>query len=182
MTAMPRKAVVGVVVGLLLAVAAACRSGEEAPGVASAGGVPVAGVPSPGAATDRDAALRDFAQCMRDNGVDLPDPQPGGRTGGAYGTLLRDNSPLVREAFAACRSRLPNGGEPPRLDPEKMETYRAFAGCMRDNGVPMPDPAPDGSLQGALIGTIDPNDPVLQAAVAACRDLLAGLLPDGGRR
>lgn len=173
---------VGVMVALLMVVAAGCGSGNEEPGVATAGGVPVAGVTSAPATKDRDAALRDFAQCMRDNGVDLPDPQPGGRMAGEYVALLRENDPVVRAALVACRSRLPNGGEPPTLDPERLETYRAFAGCLRDNGVPMPDPAPDGSLQGALLAGIDPNDPVFQTAVEACRDHLAGLLPDGGSR
>ncbi|MBX6750644.1 MAG: hypothetical protein IRY85_13405 [Micromonosporaceae bacterium] len=182
MKVMSMRAVVGVGVALLLATATACGSGDDEPGVASAGGLPVAGVTSPTAAGDRDAALRDFAQCMRDNGVDLPDPEPGSGMLEAYGGLLRGEDPVVREAFAACRSRLPNGGEPPKLDPERLENYRAFAGCMRDNGVSLPDPAPDGSLQLSLMGGLNPSDPVFQAAVEACQDHLAGLLPNGGRR
>ena len=168
----------GIAAALLLAVAAGCGSGDEEPGVASAGGAPPASVTSPAFPGDRDAALRDFAQCMRDNGVDLPDPQPGGRMAGVYRELLRDD-PVVQEALAACRSRLPNGGEPPRLNPEQLEIYRAFAGCMRDNGVEIPDPAPDGSLRGALMAELDLDDPVFQAALEACRDHLTGLLPGG---
>jgi hypothetical protein len=182
MKVMPRRAVVGVGVALLVALAAACGSGDEEPGVATAGGQPVAGVTSPTGVADRNAALREFTQCMRDNGVDLPDPAPGTGLVEAYGGLLRGDDPLVREAFAACRSRLPNGGEPPKLDPERLEKYRAFAACMRENGVDLPDPSPDGSLQLSLTDGINPGDPVFQAAVEACRDHLAGLLPTGGRR
>jgi len=174
------KAGVGVMAALLLATVTAC--GDEEPGVATAGGGPRAGVPASAEAVDRDAAMRDFAQCMRDNGVDLPDPQPGRRMSEAYGGLLRGDDPVVREALAACRSRLPNGGEPPKLDPVQLESYRAFAGCMRDNGVPLPDPAPDGSLQITGTGGINLSDPVFQAAVEACLDHLIGLRPDGGRR
>ena len=171
----------GIVAALLLAVAAGCGSGDEEPGVASAGGDRPAGVTTPVAPDDREAALRDFAQCMRDNGVDLPDPQPGNRVAGEFGRLLRDGDPVVREAMVACRSRLPNGGEPPRLNQEQLEIYRAFAACMRDNGVEVPDPAPDGSLRGALVGQVDPDDPDFQAALEACRDHLAGLAPGAGQ-
>jgi hypothetical protein len=58
----------------------------------------------------QDAALK-FAQCMRDHGVDVPDPNfnstNGPPAGGPFGSLDR-NDPKVSAAFDACRSILPN--------------------------------------------------------------------------
>ena len=49
-----------------------------------------------------------FAQCMREHGVDIPDPQFG--EGGGAGLRLRSsnpNDPKFREAEEACRDKLP---------------------------------------------------------------------------
>jgi hypothetical protein len=50
-------------------------------------------------------ALR-FAQCMRDNGVDMPDPRNGRLD---FGDVDRD-SPASKEAFGECRPRLTGQG------------------------------------------------------------------------
>ncbi len=180
----------GIVAALLVTVTAAgCGSDDEGPGVATAGG---GGAPAATESTasdeeaDREEQLRDFAQCMRDHGVDLPDPQPGTGVSGLapWAEVLSGDDPTVQAAFEACQSRLPNGGEPPQLNPEQLEVYRNFAGCMRENGIDLPDPAADGTLQlrAFLAAGIDPEDPVFQAAFEACRSTLTGLLgaPLGG--
>jgi hypothetical protein len=51
---------------------------------------------------------------------------------------------------------------------------------MREHGVDVPDPDPDGTLnigRGGRFGNINPTDPKVQAAFTACRDRLAGLFP-----
>ena len=55
-----------------------------------------------------------------------------------------------------------------------------YAGCMRDNGVDMPDP--DFSAGSGMIdlGIADPNDATFRAADEACRSILAGFGPMGG--
>jgi hypothetical protein len=63
----------------------------------------------------RDAALK-FAQCMRRNGVDVPDPQPGeggisiGKDSGGSGPRIDPSSPAFQRAQKACASYLPGGG------------------------------------------------------------------------
>jgi hypothetical protein len=53
--------------------------------------------------------MREFSQCMRDNGLpDFPDPDAEGRLRGV-GHEAR--GPTYEAAFAACRERLPGGGE-----------------------------------------------------------------------
>jgi hypothetical protein len=54
--------------------------------------------------------MREFSQCMRDNGLpDFPDPDPNGRLRGA-GHEQR-NDPQYQAAFETCRGKLPGGGE-----------------------------------------------------------------------
>ena len=183
-----RRALGGLGAGLIL-FAAGCGRGDEGPGVATAGGAgatPSASAAAPDEDADRQEQLRQFAQCMRDNGVDVPDPDPaaGIRGFGALAEKLSSDDPAVQAAFTACQSKLPNGGQPPKLNAEQLEAYRVFAGCMREHGVDLPDPAADGSLQlgGLLRAGLNPEDPTFQAAFTACRDTLAGVLPSGAPR
>jgi hypothetical protein len=59
----------------------------------------------------RDAALK-FARCMRDRGIDMPDPQV--REGGAMlqrgPAGVNPNSPRFKAAEKACAKLLPGGG------------------------------------------------------------------------
>ena len=91
---------------------------------------------------DRQEQLRQFAQCMRDNGVDVPDPDPaaGVRGFGALAERLSSDDPAVQAAFTACQSKLPNGGEPPKLNAGAARGLPGVRQCMRDNGVDLPDP------------------------------------------
>jgi hypothetical protein len=162
-------------VAVLVLLAAAGCGKSEGPQVASAGGAatPSAGATTTASAGDREEQLRQFAGCMREHGVDVPDPQPGQTLAGAGGAL---NDPDFSTAFAACRSTLPNGGEPPKLSPDQVKIYLDFAACMREHGVDLPDPAPDGTLNLNLgSGRFNFTDPTFQAAIAACRDKFTGL-------
>jgi hypothetical protein len=54
--------------------------------------------------------MRQFSQCMRDNGVpDFPDPDPDGRLRG-QGHEQQD-TPTFRAAMQTCRPKLPGGGD-----------------------------------------------------------------------
>lgn len=76
-------------------------------------------------------------------------------------------TPLL--ALAACGSANAGGGT---SDP--TAAARAFAQCMRDNGLTSyPDPDPNGR-QGAGHDAFDPNDPKVKAATEKCRNLLPG--------
>jgi hypothetical protein len=171
----------GLVLCLLLALSmAGCGGSGGDDGVATAG--------SPGSKTgssagtdglsDQDRSLK-FAQCMRDNGVaNFPDPKS--NDGGGMSIDVPDGTDpkKVDAAMQKCKLYLPNGGEPPKVDPQRAEQNRKFAKCMRDNGVPnFPDPGADGGIQ---MNGNDPglnmNDPKFQAAQQAC----AQYQPAGG--
>jgi hypothetical protein len=54
--------------------------------------------------------MREFSQCMRDNGLpDFPDPDADGQLRGA-GHELQDD-PTYQAAMETCREKLPGGGE-----------------------------------------------------------------------
>ena len=165
---------------LAMAGAAACAPSSASTGIASAGGSGTATAhPSP--TVDAEEQAREFAQCMREHGVDIPDPDTAG--GGGVRITVSGNPGGTQAALQACQDKLPNGGTPPSMDPEQQEKLREYAQCMREHGVDIPDPDPNG---GGLMITksggpgdgpnLDPNDPSFQAAQQACQDKLPGAL------
>src|SRR5215468_3253808 len=106
---------------LALAGAAACGRSPASNGIASAGGTRSA-TPHPTASVDQEEQARAFAQCMRDHGVDMPDPQTvdGGSGGGGGLRITVSGGPNsnIDAATEACKDKLPNGGTPPSLSPE----------------------------------------------------------------
>jgi hypothetical protein len=154
---------VGIVVGLLLAIGVAGCGGADGGGAADKGGSPTSSV-----AGDRVK----FAQCMREHGIDMPDPEPG-NSGNADRMPDGVDPQKVDAAMQQCKQYMPNGGEPPKADPQQVEHQLEFAKCMRTNGVPdFPDPDANGAIQikpgaGGQLG-LDPSDPKFQAAQKAC--------------
>ncbi|MFG2040638.1 hypothetical protein [Dactylosporangium sp. NPDC048998] len=135
------------IVAPALALAAILLSGT----VACSAGKPNAGPVAP-AGSDQEQALK-FAQCMRDHGVDMPDPRDGHMVTGDLGTPGTINGSGAVElpnadgaAFQACREFLPNGGEPRKLTAAELEQGVRYAQCMRAHGLDYPDPNPAGAL------------------------------------
>lgn len=160
----------------LLVVLAGCAE-DPRDGVATAGG---AGGDKPSAKpVDDDEARRQFAECMRDNGVEMDDPEPGqpGRLTVRERTGDRDK---VEKATQKCRKLLPNGGEfkPSEAD---LEAMREMAKCMRANGVPdFPDPDPQGGIRMKRGDGVDPDDAKFRAAMEKCREHVPERGPRGG--
>jgi hypothetical protein len=168
-------AVIPMILGLTLA---ACGAESDKPGVATANGGAGSGATASPSPVDREEARRKFAQCMREHGVDMPDPEPGGRI--KLNTTGVDKKVLA-DATQACQTLLPNGGELSNLSPDQLEQVRKFAQCMREHGIDMPDPDPDGSLAKIIIGgDIDVNSQAFKDASAACRVFRPGASPSAG--
>jgi hypothetical protein len=122
-------------------------------------------------ATDEDAQALVFAECMRENGIDMPDPAPGqdGFFDAFHGVVDQYDEATVQEAITACDDFFPtyvaggHGGDD--------EATLALAECLREQGLDVPDNLfEDGSLRD-----IDQDE--LRSALEACRDVVAG----GGR-
>ena len=196
-TSRRRLAVGAIAAGLLLA---ACGGGDDAnsatPVVVAADGA----APDDGDAPDDDAtadaatasdeelALQ-FAACMRDEGIDWPDPitEADGSIdlfgGQAPASIAADASDEVIEAAAeTCgpiiegASFLPGAGG---IDEETQDLLLDFAQCLRDEGIDADDPDLDvltgGGSPAALFGDgFDPLDPATQDAIGVCQNLFAG--------
>lgn len=174
------------VVVTLAALTTACSSDDDE-SVATLEDGGSAATASPSADADVEEALLAFAACMRDNGVDLPDPQidEDGRLTFAQGLGDIDpNDPDVEAAFEACEEQLPDIGQAIEFDPEQEAAFAdaqlEFARCMRRNGVDIPDPTGEGFVIGPDSG-IDPTDPDVLAAIEECRPILEEVfVPPGG--
>jgi hypothetical protein len=173
---------------LLLAALAACSANAGGPsGVATLeSAAPDAEASAePSASLDPEAARLAFSECMRDHGIDMPDPEtaagPGGAGTFAFGGEGRDGGEL-QEALEACDEFLQQAvnirGE---IDPEQLDRLVEFAGCMREHGIDMPDPNTDGGMiiqrsdEGRITNGdsgIDPSSPEFQEAREACQPIL----------
>jgi hypothetical protein len=119
----------------------------------------------------REAAL-EYAECMRRNGVDVPDPSPG--QGGIRLTVPEGGpTPAFERAQEECQKHLEDV-EPPELSEDEEREFREraleHARCMREHGVDMPDPTfgEGGRVQMRLDGGVDPDDPAFQEAQREC--------------
>ncbi len=123
------------------------------------------------ASLSRDELAIKFTQCLREQGLNVPDPEPG------KGPMLKfdKNSGVtqqkVQEAMDACKQYNPQADGSP--NPQQEENGRKYAECMRTNGVEkFPDPKP--GQRGIMIGPGVADDPDFQKAQDACQPILAG--------
>jgi hypothetical protein len=135
-------------------------------------------------------ALLKFAQCMRRQGVDVGDPGEGGfvRVGpGGEGAAGGEppNPAKFRRAQQACEKYLREAGPPPELSEEQQEEFErkaiAFARCMREQGIDLPDPetSADGRVAQELPAGAAPESARFRDAEKACRKV--GPQPQGAR-
>jgi hypothetical protein len=136
-----------------------------------------------------DDAQLEFAQCMRENGVDVPDPEPG--EGGINISIPEGVNPdTVEAAQEECepiiRDAIPEGERP---DPSEVRDQATkFAQCMREHGVDIPDPQVDsegrvtlGPVAGGEGGGSPRedimSDPDFEEAQEACQEEVGGFGP-----
>jgi hypothetical protein len=139
-----------------------------------------------------EGALR-FSKCMRDHGVDFPDPQRVGAGGIKIsgGKNVNPNDPKTKAAQNACQKYMKIGGGE-TVDPAKrarlQEAALKYASCMRQHGVDMPDPKFSGGGLTFQAGSgsknssgprdrlgVNPDTPKFKAADKACNHFLGSL-------
>jgi hypothetical protein len=134
---------------------------------------------SGGGSRDFEKAQLEYAKCMREHGVDFPDPV----NGRFQFKEERGDQRKLDEAQKACRDILEKA-KPPVTEEQEAEMREAalkFAKCMRQHGVDMPDPTfPEGggTLMRMPKGMKD-DDPKLEAAQKACQPIMEAARPDG---
>src|SRR4029453_13032 len=121
---------------------------------------------------DAQQAALAFARCMRQHGIDMPDPQMSGNRitqefKAGPGSKGPDD-PKFKAAQQACNKYLPKGAHPPKPTPQQQQQMLALARCMRQHGINMPDPDPNGGaiVIGPKTG-VNPDDPKFKAAQQA---------------
>jgi hypothetical protein len=145
---------------LLAGSLAACGSGDD----------------SASASADSDKAEKarlDFARCMRQHGVEVPDVT----TNKGGGVLIRQrrqaDTPQGRRAMEACQKYLEAAR--PKLSAEDRAKFRdafvKFSSCMRKEGVDLPDPS-QGEVRARV--RINGSDPRIRQATEKCRKLMPG--------
>lgn len=121
---------------LLLFALSACGSTDETPHDSGSGADGGSGTQTQSA---EDYQLA-FAECMREQGVDMPDPNPDGSIEAPAGDGFL-------EAAETCQAELgeapaPPGGGSQMSEEEQRAEWLEIAACFRDNGVDVPDPGP----------------------------------------
>jgi hypothetical protein len=180
MTISRTTALLGVAAALLLGGCGGDAGGAE---VASAGGTAATAAPTEESEQDQDEQALAFAECLRENGLDVPDPEPGQRGGfGGFGALGEDvDEETVRAAMDACRDLAPTFDRERDLTPEQQEQLLELTECLREQGIDVPDPGAGGfgggGGGGGGLGDVDRE--ALDAAREACRDVLDLPAPTG---
>jgi len=124
---------------------------------------------------DDEQAILDLVACLRENGLDIPDPQfgPEGPTFADPSVLLNIDlgSDTFIDAMDACAELL--AALQPEVDPaqqaEQVELQLVLAECMRREGIDdFPDPDPVSGFTIRDLGAFDPFDPDFQTAFTVC--------------
>lgn len=143
------KALTGASIVLSVLALAACGGTASGDGdeVASLGGSPAeTETTTTTTSDDPQEVLLDYTECMRDEGIDLPDPDFSGEGGGARIQLgpggIDPEDPDFRAAQEKCGPILESLRQ--NFDEEDRQAFQdaalAFAKCMRKHGVDVPDP------------------------------------------
>lgn len=160
----------------------ACGQADGGGGVASLSGQGQATTTTTAAGgKDFQEARLKWAQCMRENGVDVPDPGADGRieirkesgSGGGERRVLPDEDPDFQKAEKACEKHMQGVQPPAGFKPEEMqERLLNLAKCLRGKGYDVPDPQfSDGgrrSLMRVAPKNVDPESKEFQDAMREC--------------
>lgn len=162
-----RGRILGVTALLALALAGCGSAATGGADVASAGDVTPTSGSSAAPSLGREERTIKWAQCMRENGVDIPDPKPGQGIRMTAGPGSRET---MDKAQQACKEWQPSGADGTG-DPQNGERMRTLATCMRDNGVEeFPDPEGNTMRLNKKVA----DDPDFPAAQKKCQLDLGG--------
>jgi hypothetical protein len=121
---------------------------------------------------DKQGAALAWAQCMRDHGVDMADPEIDAE--GHMRVQMRGgpgaDAEAASKACASLQAKIGGGDASPQQRQEDEQAMLEFAQCMRAHGQDVPDPKP-----GEGIRINKPRDDAgFQAAQEACQSKLPG--------
>ncbi|MEV4376150.1 hypothetical protein [Streptosporangium sp. NPDC049644] len=161
---------------LLLAVPlllAGCGAVPTTSGVAGKGDG--AASASASASADQGQAQLRFARCMRENGVDMADPDGSGKI---RVQAQKGEEGKLEKAMKECQHFMEDaaGGKGAAADPKRRDEMVRYVQCMREQGIEMEDPDPNGKLRLKLP---DGGEQKLKAAEVACKEFQPAMQGDG---
>ena len=168
----------GIIAGgaLALGLLTGCGSDDSGAKVVSLStGGPSAGATATQSTVEKNKA---FAQCLRDNGLQVEDPDP------TTGRLNRDSigdvdRATMTKALEACRDKMPQElvNRVTSPDAATLAKMRGFAQCMRDEGLDFADPGPN----GFDFQNFDRSKPGFEDAAAKCQKTNPFFTQGGGQ-
>ena len=171
-----------ILLGAASLTAAACTTSSDT-------GIPAASGSASASASASSGDLTAFVHCVRQHGVNVPDPNPDL----PWPPSQVEQSDGWVAASEACGHLLPPSlaaiaNQPNQLpSAQQLEQLRTFAVCMRAHGIDMGDPTPTGDtpIHGRLEHVTRAqlnNDPGYKAAYQACKNKLPGGWFSGGKK
>ncbi|MBU1226852.1 MAG: hypothetical protein KJ698_06560 [Actinobacteria bacterium] len=189
------------VMALMALAGTGCGSGSDGDGLATLENTPSTSAPS-GADVELAAeeAVLALTECLRENGVDLPDPEFDDQGNLRLRSLMdlgesadRIDPADLEAGFEACSHHLDGVAQiVAGIDRTAIEDrLYDFAACMREQGYDMPDPdfgamspgmGPGGGEAASMgpFGEIDAEDPAFLAASEACMWVFGETIGPGG--
>ncbi|MEN8113196.1 MAG: hypothetical protein ABFS21_02310 [Actinomycetota bacterium] len=166
--------------------AAACGGGDGDDGVASLTTSEAPTETTTTAPFDQEQALIDFSQCMRDQGVDFPDPvvDANGYPRFEFEDPEAVDRDALFEAGEECRHHIEQVvlSLPDFDSAEFSDTFLEYAACMRDQGFEdIPDNLDFSAVMRGEELPFDPTDPAFISADEQCRDIFAEFRAGMGR-
>jgi hypothetical protein len=162
---------------VLILALAACGAEDQQPAVATAGDPaarPSGSAATAGVVAEYVEAQRQWVNCLRERGFEVPDPDAKGHVDlRAPGVPKKGDTGWMEGQKACAKYNVP---VPEELEErtvwtaEQITHRRAYASCMRENGIPdFPDPQPDGNF---------PQDSRQQTEQQAAAQFRAGQICD----
>jgi hypothetical protein len=177
--------IVTLTLGAVMLAGAACGGSSDDGGVASINQSAAASDAPADSKADVEKQLIAYTQCLRDQGIDIADPQVdadgnlrmGGvkfQGGGGDRSNLADQFTKAREVCGeppeGAGGMFSHGGDQTAM----QDALVKFAECMRGQGVDVPDPDFSGGVQGggmSILHDLDRDDPKVSAAMEQCQSV-----------
>ncbi|GAA2365108.1 hypothetical protein [Streptomyces cuspidosporus] len=132
---------------------------------------------------------RRFVRCLREEGVDVPDPDAKGRIDYGDARELKADPKFTRAQVKCQEFSLPVPEElerqqVPKLSAKEIATRKRYAKCMQENGVTeFPDVGPDGYADGEFENdgkmAWDPTSARAKRAIRICAPIIGDPVDPG---
>jgi hypothetical protein len=170
---------------LLLMALVACGPEDDSTSIATAGGAAAhSATARPSIPKDRQEQRLQLAQCLRDHGINVPDPDANGQPGGGGAAAIATQNPdKFNKAMDACRQFAGGADVRRTFSPEDQQKMLEYTQCLRAHGVEISDPdASSGraQLQNLTKARNDPNFPQAQKECAQVQPKRLNDLTSGG--